>query len=73
MSFGIEGNAILSIGPAPPEDVPFLARPTVQPGSLLEHAEPWPPGYNGLYDWWVTLEIRGGAPVLYLYANQIAG
>jgi hypothetical protein len=52
---------------------PEEARPTAQPGSLLEHAESWPPGYNGLYDWWVTLEIRDGTPVLYVYANQIAG
>ena len=30
-------------------------------------------GENGLYNWWTTLEIRSGNPVLYLFANKIAG
>ncbi len=34
----------------------------------------WPPGRNGLYGWSdITLEIRDGAPILYLWAGQIAG
>lgn len=43
------------------------------PAWLMESADSWPPGSNGLYDWWTTLEIRSGAPVLYVYANQVAG
>ncbi len=36
--------------------------------------ESWPPGPNGLYGWHATtLEIRDGAPLLYLWAGQIAG
>ncbi len=35
--------------------------------------DPWPPGANGLYNWGTTLEIRDGKPILYLFANQIAG
>ncbi|MDJ0954285.1 MAG: hypothetical protein QNJ81_11460 [Acidimicrobiia bacterium] len=30
-------------------------------------------GENGLYNWWSALEIRSGKPVLYLFANRIAG
>jgi hypothetical protein len=52
---------------------PLGARPTAPVELLATRDRPWPPGYNGLYDWWVTLEIRDGAPVLHLYANQIAG
>jgi hypothetical protein len=52
---------------------PEGARPTAPIEWLVTRDRPWPPGYNGLYDWWITLEIRDGAPVLYLYANQIAG
>ncbi len=34
----------------------------------------WPPGYNGLYAWQeVTLEVRDGGPILYLWAGQLAG
>ena len=40
---------------------------------LLESADPWPPGVDGLYTWWTTLEIRDGKPVLYVYANLVAG
>lgn len=46
---------------------------TGNPSWMLETAEPWPPGENGVFDWWTTLEIRHGEPVVYLYANQIAG
>ena len=52
---------------------PLEARPTAPIEWLVTRDRRWPPGYNGLYDWWVTLEIRDGAPILYLYANQIAG
>ena len=30
-------------------------------------------GENGLYNWWTALEIRSGQPVLYLFADKIAG
>ena len=43
------------------------------PAWLMEQDDPWPPGRNGLYDWWTTLEIRDGAPVLYIHANLVAG
>ncbi len=43
------------------------------PAWLMEPDDPWPPGGNGLYDWWTTLEIRDGAPVLYIHANLVAG
>jgi hypothetical protein len=37
----------------------------------LDH---WPPGRYGLYGWSdVTLELRDGVPILYLWAGQVAG
>jgi hypothetical protein len=34
----------------------------------------WPPGPEGLYGWnMVTLEIRDGEPILYVWAGEIAG
>ncbi len=45
----------------------LLADPTRIP------AEQWPSGKGGLYGWWLTLEIRDGAPVLYVHAGLIAG
>ncbi len=33
----------------------------------------WPHGWDGLYDWHATLEIRDGAPLLYVFAGQVAG
>lgn len=34
----------------------------------------WPPGSDGLYAWSiVTLEVRGGEPILYVWAGPIAG
>ncbi len=52
-----------------PEDTWLLANPVW----LTHPDDPWPPGYNGLYDWWTTLEIRDGSPILYLHANLVAG
>ena len=46
---------------------------TANPQWMLDSAEPWPPGVNGLYNWWTTLEIRNGKPILYIDAGQIAG
>ncbi len=58
-----------SIGYRGPLDSFLLANPAW----LMEPDDPWPPGGNGLYDWWTTLEIRDGAPVLYIHANLVAG
>jgi hypothetical protein len=33
----------------------------------------WPHGWDGLYDWHATLEIRDGTPLLHVFAGQIAG
>jgi hypothetical protein len=41
--------------------------------SLLVPLDRWPPGYNGLYNWWTLVEIRDGAPILYVWAGQIGG
>jgi hypothetical protein len=43
------------------------------PAWLMESDDPWPPGSNGLYDWWTTLEIRDQRPILYIRANLVAG
>jgi hypothetical protein len=51
-----------------PLDGLLLAHPT-----WLTPIDRWPPGSNGLYGWRPTLEVRDGAPILYLWANQIAG
>lgn len=59
-------NSICYRGPL---DSFLLANPAWLAGS----DDPWPPGGNGLYDWWTTLEIRDGEPVLYIHANLVAG
>jgi hypothetical protein len=41
--------------------------------SLLDPLDRWPPGYNGLYNWWTLVEIRDGVPILYVWAGQIGG
>jgi hypothetical protein len=42
--------------------------------SWMQAPSSWPPGGNGMYDWnGVTLEIRDGQPVLYVWAGAIAG
>jgi hypothetical protein len=54
-----------------PHGVPLLADPLYGGDVGLDR---WPPGRNGLYGWSdITLEIRDGAPILYLWAGQIAG
>jgi hypothetical protein len=54
---------------------PFETFLIVNPGTVsYSDLADWPPGYNGLYAWReVTLEIRDGDPILYLWAGQIAG
>ena len=46
---------------------------TAEPTWLLETADRWPPGPEGHYTWWMTLEIRDGAPVLHVFADAVAG
>lgn len=54
-----------------PHGVALLANPLYGGDVGLDR---WPPGRNGLYGWSdVTLELRDGAPILYLWAGQIAG
>lgn len=39
-----------------------------------EDGPSWPPGHDGLYGWRaVTLEVRDGLPILYVWAGQIGG
>lgn len=46
----------------------------VVPAAISAPLDRWPAGHNGLYGWQnVTLEIRDGAPILYLWAGQVAG
>jgi len=50
-----------------PFGVALLADPT------WTGAGRWPPGADGLYGWQVlTLEVRDGQPILYLWAGPIA-
>jgi hypothetical protein len=45
-----------------------------EPPLMAGVAPSWPPGHNGMYGWRaVTLEVRDGLPVLYLWAGQVAG
>lgn len=54
-----------------PHGVSLLADPRYGDDVGLDR---WPPGRNGLYGWSdVTLEVRSDAPILYLWAGQIAG
>lgn len=66
-------------GPEPSHGYPLAYRGpqgtylVAHPSWLMSDGDVWPPGWNGLYNWWTTLEIRDGKPILYIDAGQIAG
>jgi hypothetical protein len=74
-AFPFSDNDALGLGIGMPSfRGPFDTSLIAVPGAISAPLDRWPPGHNGLYGWTdVTLEVRDSAPILYLWAGQIAG